>query len=131
ISDQIKNIEKRMKEIGNLKTHIINYSKTRDIYTTYRKSWYSKKYYEGHTANLILHKAAKIAFDELDTKKIPTVKALQKEYTELIFEKRKAYTKYHAIKKEMKNILIAKANVECLLGEDSVEKEKEKSQKER
>ena len=95
ISYQIKSIENRMKEIGNLKTHIINYSKTRDVYTAYRKSGYSKKYYEEHTADLILHKAAKTAFDELDTKKIPTVKALQKEYTELISEKRKAYTKYH------------------------------------
>jgi hypothetical protein len=131
ISYQIKSIENRMKEIGNLKTHIINYSKTRDVYTAYRKSGYSKKYYEEHTADLILHKAAKTAFDELDTKKIPTVKALQKEYTELISEKRKAYTKYHSIKKEMKNILTAKANVDRLLGEDSVEKEKEKSQKER
>ena len=40
-------------------------------------------------------------------------------------------TKYHSIKKEMKNILTAKANVDRLLGEDSVEKEKEKSQKQR
>lgn len=31
----------------------------------------------------------------------------------------------------MKNILTAKANVDRLLGEDSVEKEKEKSQKQR
>lgn len=131
ISDRIKDIEKRMKEIGNLKTHIINYLKTRNIYTAYRKSGYSKKYYEEYTADLILHKAAKTAFDELDTKKIPTIKVLQKEYTELISEKRKAYTKYHSIKKEMKNILTAKANVDRLLGEGSVEKGKEKSQKER
>ncbi|WP_425539869.1 relaxase/mobilization nuclease domain-containing protein [Microaceticoccus formicicus] len=131
ISAQIKDIEKRMKEIGNLKTHIINYSKTRDIYTAYRKVGYSKKFYEEHTTDLLLHKAAKAAFDELDAKKIPTVKTLQREYTELISEKRKAYTKYHSTKKEMKNILTAKANVDRLLGEDSVEKDKEKSQKDR
>ncbi|WP_333657220.1 relaxase/mobilization nuclease domain-containing protein [Tissierella praeacuta] len=131
ISAQIKDIEKRMKEIGDLKIHIINYSKTRDIYTAYRKAGYSKKFYEEHTADLLLHKAAKAAFDELDTKKIPTVKTLQREYTELISEKRKAYAKYHSTKKEMKNILTAKANIDRLLGEDSVEKDKEKLQKER
>lgn len=131
ISAQIKDIEKRMTEIGNLKTHIINYSKTRDIYTAYRKAGYSKKFYEEHTADLLLHKAAKAALDELDTKKIPTVKTLQREYTELISEKRKAYAKYHSTKKEMKNILTAKANIDRLLGEDSVEKDKEKLQKER
>lgn len=131
ISAQIKDIEKRMKEIGDLKTHIINYSKNRDIYTAYRKAGYSKEFYEEHTADLLLHKAAKAAFDELDTKKIPTVKTLQREYTELISEKRKVYAKYHSAKKEMKNILTAKANIDQLLGDDLSKKEKEKSQEER
>lgn len=76
LSTQIRDAEKRMTEIANLKTHIINYSKTRDTYTAYRKAEYSKKFYEEHTAELLLHKAAKAAFDELDDKKIPTIKAL-------------------------------------------------------
>lgn len=131
ISTEIKAIEKRMTEIGNLKTHIIKYSKTRDIYTAYRKAGYSKKFYEEHTSDLLLHKAAKDAFNELEGKKIPTVKALQNEYSELLSEKKKAYTKYHSIKKEMKNILTAKANVDRLLGENILEKEKEKHKKQR
>lgn len=43
----------------------------------------------------------------------------------------KAYAKYHSIKKEMKNILTAKANVDHLLGENISEKEKEKYKKQR
>lgn len=89
LSAQIKTAEKRMTEIGNLKTHIINYSKTRDIYTAYRKAGYSKKFYEEHTADLLLHKAAKVAFDELEGKKLPTIKVLQKEYMELLSQKKK------------------------------------------
>lgn len=131
LSAQIKDSEKRMTEIGNLKSHIINYSKTRDIYTAYRKAGYSKKFYEEHTADLLLHKAAKAAFDELETKKIPSINALQRKYLELLSEKKKAYTKYHSTKKEMKNILTAKANVDRLLGEDISEKEKEKHKKQR
>ena len=131
ISAQIKDIEKRMTEIGNLKTHIINYSKTRDIYTAYRKAGYSKKFYEEHTSDLLLHKAAKAAFDELEGKKLPTIKALQTEYSELLSEKKMAYTKYHSIKKERQNILTAKANVDCLLGEDISEKKKEKHKEQR
>jgi hypothetical protein len=131
LSAQIKTAEKRMTEIGNLKTHIINYSKTRDIYTAYRKAGYSKKFYEEHTADLLLHKAAKVAFDELKDKKLPTIKVLQKEYMELLSEKRKAYVKYHSTKKEMKNILTAKANIDQLLGADLSKKEKEKSQNQR
>jgi len=131
LSAQIKTAEKRMTEIGNLKTHIINYSKTRDIYTAYRKAGYSKKFYEEHTADLLLHKAAKVAFDELKDKKLPTIKVLQKEYMELLSEKKKAYVKYHSAKKEMQNVLTAKANIDQLLGDDLSKKEKEKSQEER
>lgn len=131
LSIQIKDAEKRMTEIGNLKTHIINYSKTRDTYTAYRKAGYSKKFYDEHTTDLLLHKAAKAAFDEIEGKKLPTVKALQEEYSVLLSEKKKAYAKYHSIKKEMKNILTAKANVDRLLGEDISEKEKEKHKEQR
>jgi len=120
-----------MTEIGNLKTHIINYSKTRDIYIAYRKPGYSKKFYEEHAADLLLHKAAKTAFDELKGKKLPTVKILQREYSELLSKKKKTYAKYHSIKKEMKNILIAKANIDRLVGENISEKEKGKHKKQR
>ncbi|WP_406241730.1 relaxase/mobilization nuclease domain-containing protein [Tissierella carlieri] len=131
LSAQIKTAEKRMTEIGKLKNHIINYSKTREVYTAYRKAGYSKKFYEKHTSDLLLHKAAKAAFDELDSKKLPTVKALQTEYSVLLSEKKKAYAKYHSAKKEMQNVLTAKANVDRLLGQDIAEKEKEKSQDQR
>ena len=131
LSIQIKDAEKRMTEIGNLKTHIINYSKTRDTYIAYRKAGYSKKFYEEHTVDLLLHKAAKAAFDKLDSKKLPTVKALQAEYSVLLSEKKKAYANYHSAKKEMQNVLTAKANVDHLLGRDMVKKEKEKTQEQR
>lgn len=128
LSVQIKSIEKRMTEIASLKTHIINYSKTREAYTAYRKSGYSKKFYEEHTADLLLHKAAKVAFDNLENNKLPTVKALQIEYSELLSVKKKAYVKYHSIKKEKQNILTAKANIDRLLGEDFESDRKEKTQ---
>ena len=120
-----------MAEIGVLKKHIINYAKTRDIYTAYRKAGYSNKFYEEHRADLTLHKAAKAAFDELGVKKLPTVKTLQAEYTDLLSEKKKAYGQYHSVKKEMQDILTAKANIDRLLGLEQEQKEKEKSQEQR
>lgn len=78
LSAQIKAAEKRMAEIAVLRTHIINYSKTRDVYVSYRKSGYSKKFYEEHTADLLLHKTAKEAFDALGANKVPTVKSLNR-----------------------------------------------------
>lgn len=131
LSAKIKTAEKRMAEITVLKTHIINYAKTRDVYTVYRKAGYSKKFYEEHTADLLLHKAAKAAFDELGVKKLPTVKALQVEYSELLTKKKKAYAKYHSTKKEMKEIVTAKENVDRLLGDNLEGDRKEKSQEQR
>ena len=43
LSARIKAAEQRMAEIAVLKTHIINYAKTREVYVTCRKAGYSKK----------------------------------------------------------------------------------------
>ena len=59
LSAQIKAAEKRMAEIAVLRTHIINYSKTREVYVAYRKAGYSKKFLAEHEADILLHKAAK------------------------------------------------------------------------
>ena len=115
LSAQIKAAEKRMAEIAVLRTHIINYSKTRDVYVAYRKAGYSKKFYEEHTAELLLHKAAKQAFDELEGKKLPTVKTLNMEYAELLSAKKKTFTEYTNARAEMHQVLTVKANVENIL----------------
>ena len=131
LNTQIKTSEKRMAEIQVLKKHIINYAKTRDVYTAYRKAGYSKKFYEEHRAELALHKAAKAAFDELSAKKLPTIKTLQAEYADLLSKKKNAYGQYHSAKKEMQDILTAKANIDRLLELEQKQKEKEKSQEQR
>lgn len=115
LSAQIKTTEKRMAEIAELRTHIINYSKTSDVYVAYRKAGYSKKFYEEHTADLLLHKAAKQAFDELGEKKLPTVKTLNMEYAELLSAKKKAFTEYTNARAEMREVMTVKANVEKIL----------------
>lgn len=73
----IQTSEKRLSEIGTLKKHIINYSKTRETYEEYRKAGYSKKFLETHREEITLHKAAKAAFDELGVKKLPKVKEIE------------------------------------------------------
>ena len=50
--------------IAVMKTHIINYSKTRDVYVAYRKAGYSKKFKAEHESDILLHQAAKKFFDE-------------------------------------------------------------------
>ncbi len=124
LSEQIKSAEKRMAEIAVLKTHIANYSKTRDVYVEYRKSGYSKKFLAEHEGEIILHKAAKKAFDELGLKKIPTVRSLQEEYAELLAQKKAVYTEYRAVREKMKELLIHKSNVEKILEKETLVEEK-------
>lgn len=126
LAGQIKSAEKRMAEIAVLRTQIINYSKTRDVYTAYRKAGYSKKFLAEHEADILLHKAAKKAFDELGVQKLPRVKELQSEYAVLLAEKKKAYAEYQQARQEMQEVLTAKANVDRLLGTEEQEAEKEK-----
>ena len=104
--------EEKMAQNKVLKTHIINYAKTRDTYIVYRKSGYSKKFYEAHRDEIILHKAAKEAFSKLPDGKIPKVKDLNEEFARLLSEKKAAYSEYKKIKKEMRDYQIAKQNVE-------------------
>lgn len=123
LSDGIKATEKRMVEIGALQTHINNYSKTRKVYEAYRKTGYSKKFFEEHREDIQLHKAAKQAFDQLPDKKIPSRKSLHEEFHQLLTEKKKAYAEYRQIKKDMQEYLVAKQTVEHILGINKQEKE--------
>ena len=115
-----------MAEIAVLKTHIINYSKTKDVYVAYRKSGYSKQFFEAHREEILLHKAAKEAFGQLDGG-VPKIKDLNQEYAELLQKKKDAYAEYRMIKEENKELQMAKHNLERFLNQQEEEqKEKEK-----
>lgn len=110
----IQEKEKQLKKITALKTHIINYSKTRIVYEAYRKSGYSKKYLEEHFEEVAIHKAAKVAFDEYEVRRIPSVKELNAQYLEILDVKKKEYVEYRKIKTEIPEYLIAKKNIASL-----------------
>lgn len=119
MSEKIKVSEKRLSEIAVLKKHIINYSKTKDIYVEYRKSGYSKKYLAEHEADILIHKAAKKAFDELKLDKLPSVKSLNSEYAKLLSEKKEDYAAYIKLQREVREMLLHKQNYEYILGIES------------
>lgn len=125
LSDSIKTAEKRMAEIGVLQTHINNYAKTRKTYEAYRKSGYSNKFFEEHREELMIHKAAKQAFDQLEGKKIPSRQALHEEFNQLLVQKKQDYAEYRQVKKDMQEYLIARQTVESILNIDR-KKEQEK-----
>ena len=125
ITERQKALEARLAEIAVLKKHIINYSKTKQIYVAYRESGYSKKFFEEHREEITLHKAAKDAFSKIKGK-IPTIKELNAEYAEVLMEKKKTYAEYKQARQEMKDYQTAKYNVDRFLQTEEQEKRAEK-----
>ena len=122
----IQQSEKRLAEIGTLKKHIINYSKTRATYEEYRKAGYSKKFLEAHREEITIHKAAKAAFDELGVKKLPRVKDLSIEYAEVLAAKKQTYAEYRLAKSDAQELLIAQQNIASLYDAERKEEDQKR-----
>ena len=122
----IQQSEKRLAEIGTLKKHIINYSKTRATYEEYRTAGYSKKFLESHREEITIHKAAKAAFDELGVRKLPRVKDLSIEYAEVLAAKKQTYAEYRQVKNDAQELLIAQQNIASLYDAERKEEEQKR-----
>ena len=92
------------------------------MYAEYRKSGYSQKYLAEHAEEIALHKAAKLAFDELGVSKLPTIKSLQAEYAQLLEQKKAAYAEYRTVRAEMKELVVHRENLKQILNRDDKEK---------
>ena len=127
MGDSIKVAEARLTKIAVLKTHIINYAKTREVYAAYRKAGYSKKFLEAHRDEITLHKASKVAFDEAGLQKLPKVKELDAEFAELLTKKKAAYPEYRKARNEMQELVRAQKNVERFFAEEKPAQENEQA----
>jgi len=99
-----------------LKTHIINYSKTREVYAAYKKSRHKKEFLAEHGDEIAKHEAAKKSFDALGGKPIPKVAQLSEQYAALLAEKQEQYAEYKALRQDMIAYRTAKQNVDKILG---------------
>ena len=129
VSRRIKQLEGRMAEIAQLKTHIINYSKTREVYAAYKKSRHKKEFLAEHGAEIAKHEAAKKAFDALGGKPIPKVAQLSEQYAALLAEKQEQYTAYKELRQDMISYRTAKQNVDKILGFAPEEQKQNRDQK--
>ena len=129
VSRRIKQLEARMAEAAQLKSHIINYSKTREVYAAYKKSRHKKEFLAKHGAEIAHHEAAKKAFDALGGKPIPKVAQLSEQYAVLLAEKQEQYAEYKALRQDMIAYRTAKQNVDKILGLEPEDQEQNREQK--
>ena len=128
-SRRIKQLEARMAEVAQLKTHIINYSKTREVYAAYKKSRHKKEFLAERGAEIAQHEAAKKAFDALGGKPIPKVAQLSQDYAALLAEKQEQYAEYKALRQDMIAYRTAKQNVDKILGLVPEEQEQQRPER--
>jgi hypothetical protein len=128
LASEVKELDDKLAANASLQKHIVNYSKTRDTYVAYRKAGYSKAFRATHESEIILHQAAKTAFDELGygkNRRIPTIAHLRKEYATVLDEKKRSYAAYREERTAMRELLTAKANVDRLLNVPDSGRERE------
>ena len=127
LQETIKAAEKRMAEISELRTQIVQYAKTHDVYAAYRKAGYSKRFRAEHEAEILLHQAAKEFFDKHGLKKLPKMKDLNAEYAELLKQKKKVYPEYRKAREEMQRLLRAQKNIERFFADETPQPDRQQS----
>ena len=116
LTKKIKDTESEMSRITELQKYIGQYGKTRDIYSAYKASGWSRDFYDEHTADIILHRAAKKYFDNLGVKKLPSINSLKQDWAALAADKKKLYAGYHALKESSRSLQVALGNANQILG---------------
>lgn len=126
LAGDIRDAEAALSVNSELKAASVDYAKTRPVFDGYKAAGYSKKYQAEHEGELALYRAAQATFRRLlNGGRLPKMDALKTEGRELTAQKKAAYTGYRAAKKEMRDIVTAKANIDHLLGITGPEKDKE------
>ena len=115
IQGAVKEKEQRLAEISELKSAVIDYHRTREIFSGYKVSRYSEKYLEEHREEITLYRAAQAVFHKYRIDKFPKTKELSQEFAQVLSEKRELYSGYSTVKKRMHELLKAQKNVETIL----------------
>ena len=127
LQETIRAADSRMAELSELRTQIIHYARTHDVYAAYRKAGYSKKFRAEHESDILLHQAAKAFFDKQGLKKLPQIKDLNAEYAELLAQKKAVYPEYRKARGEMQQLLRAQQNLKRFLEEEKPKENRQQS----
>ncbi len=133
LTEQIQQADTRMRALTELRQHIFNYNKTREVYLAYARCSPRDRaqFAAEHQHELELHRAAKKAFDALEGSRLPTVKEINAEFETLRRQKGKLYGEYQQAKKERAELLTIRANLELILDRSQHEIEQEAQRNDR
>ena len=114
----VKDLETRMAENKNLRSHATAYQQYRPIAQKLKAAKRPAAFEELHRAELTAHRAAAAYFKANDITKLPSPKKLEAEYAQLASEKAKFYEQYKETKEELLKLKTAKQNVVSFFREE-------------
>jgi len=115
--DKLRVIESAMKRNSKLKTAIVDYARTRAVFEQYKAQKYSNKYLSEHEAEIVIHRAAKSSIGELlNGEKLPKIDSLKAEWESLKTARKSGYSEYRSARKEMREVITVKGNIDYLFG---------------
>ena len=109
----IREKQNRMKEINRQRQAIRDYSRTKEVYTQYRESGWSVKFYQEHRQEIEDHKNAQAVYSSHDGK-MPTLKELMAEYDSLKEQKENNQSALDELKPKLTDLKHIRYNYEIL-----------------
>ena len=109
----IREKQNRMKEINRQRQTIRDYSRTKEVYTRYRESGWSVKFYQEHRQEIEGHRNAQAVYSSHDGK-MPTLKELTTEYDGLKERKENDQAALDELKPKLTDLKHIRYNYEIL-----------------
>ena len=109
----IREKQNRTKEINRQRLAIRDYSRTKEVYTQYRESGWSVKFYQEHRQEIEDHKNAQAVYSSLEGK-TPTLKELTAEYDRLKEQKESDQAVLNELKPKLSDLKHIRYNYEIL-----------------
>ena len=113
LKTSIQEKQNRMKEINRQWQAIRDYSRTKDVYTQYRESGWSVKFYQEHRQEIEDHKNAQAVYSSLDGS-MPTLKELTAEYDGLKEQKENDQAALDELKPKLTDLKHIRYNYDIL-----------------
>lgn len=105
--------QNRMKEINRQRQTIRDYSRTKEVYTQYRESGWSVKFYQEHRQEIEGHRNAQAVYSSHDGK-MPTLKELTAEYDRLKEQKESDQAVLNELKPKLSDLKHIRYNYDVL-----------------
>ena len=110
----IREKQNRMKEINQQRQAIRDYRRTKDVYTQYKDSGWSVKFYNEHRDEIEAHRKAQAVYTAVEGK-LPTLKELSAEYDALRELKKKDEFALEELKPQLATLNHIKYNCDILM----------------